>query len=210
MSATTDHGLLCPDGNEYAALVLAMQEDAQVVTANTTAQANALTTYNNRPWLLATSTSSTTTAQTLSEFTNPNSSLPGSIVPVGPTTGIVTRSGLGTFVTTGTPDPQGWYHVGGWATFQATGAVNTFTRRTLAVEWITTVNLVGVYDQAISTCYESNTGGDSLTVEGFFYADGIHQYTPQLVFAHRNSSSTMTVNTGAKMWITYLGSGVTP
>ena len=130
------------------------------------------------------------------------------IVLSGPTSGTVTRSGMDSFVSTNAVNPAGFYLVGGYVTYQATGAVNSFTRRTLCIQWQYVANLDSVYDQAIQTSYESNTAGDAMTVQGIFYADGIHKNFPRLLFAHRNTSSTMQVNAGAKMWIQYIGSGV--
>lgn len=208
MSQLTEHGLVCLDESEYAATALAMQVDAQAINAIANAQSTSLNTYNNRPWLLSTSTVATTGAQSTNEFVL-GSAFPGLTLSLSPTSGTVVRSGMSSFVTTGAINPAGWYQVGLFASFQATGAVNTFTRRTLCLQWQYFDGGTAVYDQAIETCYESNTGGDGMTVSGCFYADGAHKYFPTALFAHRNSSSTMTVNTGAKMWIVYLGSGVT-
>lgn len=205
MSTLTDHGLVCLTDEDYSAVPLAMQADATAVTEATASQSASLTAYNNRPWLLATSTVAVTGAQSLTEPSY-NTSFPGLTV-MTQTSGTVQQSGMASF-TSSVPEPAGWYHVGGFATFQATGAVNTFTRRLLAVQWFHIENLTNVYETAIQTCYESNTGGDAMTVQGMFYADGVNSYTATLYFAHRNSSSTMQVNTGAKLWITYLGSGV--
>lgn len=205
MSTVTDHGLICLGDEEYAAVALAMQADAQAVTDVTTADIAALDAYNNRPWLLATSTAAATIGQSTVEPTF-DTSFPGLAV-ISQTSGTVQQSGLSSFATNAV-ERAGWYHVGGFATFQATGAVNTFTRRLLAVQWFHAENGINFYEHAIQACYESNTGGDSMTVQGMFHADGAHSYTATLYFAHRNNSSTMQVNVGAKLWITYLGSGL--
>lgn len=207
MSETTEHGLVCLGPQEYAAAALAMQVDAQVITAVAAAQSSALTTYNNRPWLVATSTGNIVTAQNVTDPTYTDTGFPGAVVMTLTSGSTVQQSRLTQFNGSGVP-AAGWYHVGGFATFQATGAVNTFTRRILAVQWFHSENLDSIAENVIQNCYESNTGGDAATVQGMFYANGINDYTVTLYFAHRNSSSTMQVNSGAKMWVTYLGSGV--
>ena len=105
--------------------------------------------------------------------------------------------------------PRGWYLAGSTATFQATGAVNVSTTRTMGLTWNYQINGVNQWDQqAAHTIVESNTGGDSGTVAGMFFADGTRNYSLIASFNHHNTSSTMQVNAGARFWVTYIGSGL--
>lgn len=206
MTKTTDSGLICLTDKDYAAVALAeqcstAQVDASLLTLNT-----GLTAYNNRPWATAVTTASGTSNNTLADFvlgTQPSGGV--SIHSLAHSTAASGLSGLPTM----TLPPAGWYLAGATCTFQATGAVNANTRRDLILTWAYAVNGINQWNQqSVHSVYESNTGGDADTVTGMFFADGLRNYTLQATFIHKNTSSTMQVNTGARYWVQYLGTGL--
>jgi hypothetical protein len=198
--------LSCLDDDDYAAIPLSLQSNAVAIDAALTADQASFNAYNNSPWIQIISTTVSSAYASLNVDYTLGGQVPGFSAFSGAT--VNTAFGLSP-ASLNNVYPAGWWHVGGQATFQATGAVNTFTRRTLGVQLRHVERGISFYDVAIGTCYESNTGGDGISVSGLFFMDGVHTYFPDLIFAHRNTSSTMTVNAGARMWLTYLGSGVT-
>lgn len=211
MNLTGTHGLICLGADEYSAITLAERHNAVAIDAAVQASNSALSGYNNRPYVRASLSANTSSiSQSLSEWV-PGSSLPGLNIFDG-SFAITRISSPG--ITFASPLNvssvwrQGWWLVGGWITYQCVGAVTNLSRRTLGVQWRHSVNGVSQYEANLNTSYESNTGTDAMTVQGMFYADGIHSYNADLVFAHRNAGSSMIVNAGARLWMFYLGSGV--
>jgi len=206
MTKTTDSGLVCLTDKDYAAVALAEQCTSDAVDAALNELGLGLGVYNNRPWALAVTTASSTVNNTLADFV-PGAQPPGGLLVSSLAKSVVTSglSGLSLM----TLPPAGWYHVGATCTFQATGAVNANTRRDLILTWFSIVNGVNQYNQqSAHSFYESNTGGDAGQVTGLFYADGTRDYQVQFIFAHKNTSSTMQVNTGARFWVQYVGTGL--
>lgn len=208
MNPVGTHGQGCLGDDEYGAVALAMQCNRDAVDAALTADQAALDGYNNRPWLQAVSTSTVTQAQTLTEW------VPGDVFPgfqvmgaSGGATSTITSSGMAASLFT--QFTTGWWNIGGYASYQPTGAVTNFSRRVLAVQVGRTVLFNNEYETVLQTAYESNTGTDSMTCQGMFFLDSQYTYFVNLMFAHRNSGSTVQINTGARIWMNFLGSGVT-
>lgn len=204
-----DHGLTCLSGTDFAAIALLMQQNAEVIDGALQANLSSLQEYSNRPWAIATTTATTTVAQTTGEWPGTGFFSAISLLSNG-----YSQVGFGIDITSQTISPTlhpaGWYMMGGSATFQATGAVTANSRRDLAVEWAFPEGGITQYGEySISSVYESNTAGDSASVAGMFFADGTRNYFYDLTWSHRNAASTMTANAGARFWIVYFGSGVT-
>lgn len=211
MNPVGTHGQGCLGPEEYSAVALAMQCNRDAVDAALTTDQAALNTYNNRPWLLATSAAAVTQSQTLTEWTF-GTSWNGFQVFSLNTSGIsVVSSGmaLGSAALAVGNFPSGWWNIGGYCSYQPTGAVTNNTRRLMCIQVSHSVQFTNQFDTIVQTSFESNTGTDSMTANSMFFLDNAFSYSVILGFAHRNSGSTIQVNTGAKIWLTYLGSGVT-
>lgn len=207
MKPVGDHGLTCLDGADYSAIALNLQGNAKTDDSVLTQIQSTLEGYNDYPWFSLISTSSDTFAQFTSEWTG-SGSFPGSHFI---NTYTITSFGLGnpTFPQITPAVPAGWWYLGGTCTFQATGAITANSRRDLAIEWDSQPSGILTHEYSVSSVWESNTGGDSLTTVGMFYANGENTFFPDLVFNHKNAASTMTVNSGARLWGFYMGTGVT-
>lgn len=202
-----DHGLICLDGSDPAAIALIMQTDAETIDDTLTQVSDALTGYNNRGWALATTTSSYTLGQTAFDFVD-GQGLPGAPGLLGSSSESIQSFGISAPPFFSPALPAGWYLAGAYASFQATGAVTANSRRNLGLAWFSSTVGTDAYEYAINMVYESNTAGDAMTVTGMFYADGVTEYQLDGFFWHNNAASTMQVNAGAKVWIAAAGSGV--
>jgi hypothetical protein len=203
-----DHGLSCLDDFDPAAIPLSLQANAEAIDSTLAAIDSTLDGYNNRGWAVATTTSSYTISQTASDFVD-GDGLPGAPGILGSSAFTVQVFGLDTLPFFNSPVlPAGWYMAGAFASFQATGAVTANSRRNLGIEWFSTLTGVDQHDYAINMVYESNTAGDSMTVQGLFHADGTTSYNVDAFFWHNNAGSTMQVNSGAKVWVAYAGTGL--
>lgn len=209
MEPVGTHGQGCLGPEEYGAVALAMQHNRNAVDAALAGNLAAFDSYNNRPWFTVTSTVAVSQVQTPTEWT-PFTSWNGWTVVQNTTTGATinasaemaaARFNVGAFRT-------GWWSIGGYVSYQPTGAVTNNTRRLMCIQLNHSVQSVQVYDTIINTSFESNTGTDSMTVNDIFYLDNQFSYGVTLGFAHRNSGSSVQANVGAKIWATYLGSGV--
>lgn len=205
MTTTTTSGLICPDPNDYSAIPLAEQSSAAAIDTTLNSFNTSLTAYNNSPWAIAVTTTSSTVSNTIADFvlhTQPTGGL--SVHALAHTT---TASGLSGLPTMTLP-PAGWYLAGATLNFQSTGVANANTRRDIILTWSYSISGTSQWDQqSAHSYYESGVTPDSGSVTGLFYADGLRNYTLSVVFVHKNTSSTMQVNTGARYWVQYLGTG---
>lgn len=202
---TTEHGLLCPGPEEYAAIALLMQHDALAIEAALDSISDAFDTTLLRPVVLATTTA----------INGPNSTS-GEIV-FNMTSWSVTYTNFVPVPTTAAPSgiritiPRtGWYKYGAFANMVATGAVTAFSRRTLFAS--ATQNTVGssvVLSQIVWRTVDTNTAGEFLVASGgSFYARAGATIDVQAQWSHANAASTVQVNAGARIWCHYAGSGV--
>lgn len=190
MTSVGDHGLICLDGNNYAAVPLVLQTNAQAIDAALTeAQAN-LVAYGNRY-----------TARFVSTSPSVSGANSGNGLPDGSAATIVVSAFPGIL-------PQGWYGASASLSYQATGAVTAGTyRRSIIQIGFTASKVPPAFFQ--STTDESGTGtADSATVNGWFFADGISSVQVSLLFGHGNTGSTMSVPAGAVLTLRYLSSGL--
>lgn len=213
MRTVGDHGLVCPDGTDYSAIPLVLLEQAEAINEVLSADQAAFDNYNDRPWAIVSPTVGITIAQFTSEYTG-TGFYPGASL----LNGVLATNG---YRITGPPFiqpspatspnviPAGWYYAGGFVEAVETGAVTANSRRDLVLEWSWTENGVRSFDHAFSSSYATNVAAfnDNMSVDGFFYADGLRNYSCDLVFSHKNAASTMqTLN--ARAWIFYLGTGL--
>jgi hypothetical protein len=185
-----DHGLICLDGNDYSAVALGMQCNAGAINDSLTDTSATLTAYGNRYVARFVSTSTTTGGA--------NSGLG---LPDGTGALSVLSPGLGVL-------PQGWYSASGSMTYQATGAITASSyRRALIMVNFSTSAIPPSLFQVVTT--ESGTGTpDSLTVNAWFYSNGVTSTSIQLMFGHGNAASSVTVAVGAVLTLRFLSSGL--
>ena len=177
------------------------------VDASLTTDQTALNTYNNRPWLQATNSVNVIQSQTLVEWTFGTAWNGFQVMSTTSTFASIVSSGM-TGITAGA-FPTGWWNIGGYCSYQPTGAVTNFSRRLMCIQVSHSIQFNAVYDTIVQTSFESNTSPDSMTANGTFYLDNAFNYGVLLGFAHRNAGSSVQVNSGARIWLNYLGSGVT-
>lgn len=208
MNPVGTHGQGCLGPEEYSAVALAMQCNRDAVDAALTTDQTALNGYNNRPWVQMTSTAAVSQLQTLGEWV-PFTSWYGWTIMTNTTTGntVVGGGGQGNTFLAGN-FRTGWWNVGGYASYQPTGAVTANTRRQLILQISHSVQFNQVYDSVLNTSFESGTSPDAMTVNDMVYLDNQFNYGFVLGFAHRNSGSSIQVNVGARIWANYLGTGV--
>jgi hypothetical protein len=209
MTPVGTHGQGCLTDEEYGAIALAMHHNRDAVDAALTDDVTVFNSYNNRPWFLVTSTAAVSGAQTLTEWTA-GTSWNGFSVFSNSTAGVTISAAteIATAKFTAGAFRTGWWNIGGYCSYQPTGAVTNNTRRLMSIQLSHQVQLDNIYDTIVQTSFESNTGTDSMTANDIFYLDNQYLYTVTMGFSHRNSGSTVQVNTGAKIWAVYLGSGV--
>lgn len=205
MTKVFDDGFICLEDTDYAAIPLALQANAALTDTTLKTINNSLVAYNNRPWAQAITTANAVQVNSVDGFIR-GEPPPG--LQLQFTAATATTFGITGFPTMTLP-PRGWYLAGFTATFQATGAVTLNSMRTMGLSWAYAINGVNQWDQqAAHDIVESNTAGDSGTVAGMFFADGLRNYTLIPSFNHRNTGSTMQVNSGARYWVSYLGTGL--
>lgn len=206
------HGLSCPEGEDYAAVALNMQANASALNSALAAQAAQLDTYNNRPWFIWTSTAVVPVASNVNvlDFDTPTAGLfnGSTVLSTTTTLGAPTVSSFGVDPVTGFLK-VGWWLAGGYASYVASGAVTANSRRILGIQLASFQNNHFVYSSAVEASYESNTGGDAMTVMKKYYVNSSTIATrAALLFKHSNTGSNMNISVGAKLWMVYLGSGL--
>ena len=207
MNPVGTHGQGCLTDTEYSAVALAMQHNRDAVDAALTQIQTDLEGYNERPWMQLVSTATASGSQTSTEWT-PGAVWNGFTIMTNVTAAAtLTASGMTNTFTAG-GFLTGWWNIGGYASYQPTGAVTNNTRRLLCIQVNHLVQLNQVYDTIINTSFESNTGTDSMTVNDMFYLDNQYTYGITLGLSHRNTGSSIQANVGARIWANYLGTGV--
>lgn len=204
--ATANFQLPCLEDASPAAVALLMQTLALNIDATLTQQLAAFNAFLAAPTAIATSTLATSTASLNNPviIANLATQFANYTIPVNPF-GLTLAAGSLGFPNTVQPT---WYHVGGYARLQPTGAVTNNTLRQLIV----TVSSL-IVDPSGATklgqwedqSYETNTTGDFLTVDGVVKVPANSFTTADLSFAHGNSGSSVQAFAGALLWLTRLG-----
>jgi hypothetical protein len=190
MTSVGDRGLTCLDGSEYAAIALSMQANAETIDETLSQIQSDVTAYGSSFVFSFTSTSASVITD--------NS---GEQLPDGTVAQSLTTVPLGVVA-------QGWYSVAASMTYIPTGAVTASTYRR-GVLWQSSGNTGSypLYYQTVND--ETGTGtADSMTVNGWFYADGIKANSIRLLFGHGNTGSTISVSSGARLTIRFMTSGL--
>lgn len=208
MNPVGTHGQGCLTNEEYSAVALAMAHNRDAVDAALTADQAALDGYNNRPWMQLVSTAAVSQLQSLLEWTPFTSWYGWTIMNNTTAAATLTSSGMGNTFLVG-QFPTGWWNIGGYASYQPTGATTANSRRQLCIQVSHSVQFDQVFDTIINTSFDSATNPDSMTVNDIFYLDNQFNYGITLGFAHRNAASSIQANIGARIWANYLGTGVT-
>lgn len=203
MATTSDHGLLCPDDEEYGAQTLVIQHDALAADAALDGISDSFDSFYLRPSMLWTTTAPTNTSATalLTVFSQIGSF------------GLTYENSPGFVSTFGTFDVvrSGWYQFGNCANMTPSGGVTAASARLLratASRSSTTGNVI--LAQVLDLSFETNTGNGEwlITSGGTFYATTGQRIVIVSEVAHTNAASALTVAAGAKMWCYYIGSGV--
>jgi hypothetical protein len=203
-----EHGLLCLDGDDFAAFALAMECNAQALDAALTEQGDALDIALERPYLTWANSSPQVIFDDNSGGEIGPEDLVGTMLAPG---GSNTLASSGITVATG-GWPIGFYLIG--STINWTVATpNANTRRMLMTFAIDTINgqtsAVSTYrDLYVATDYEGTTGNNgALTSIGMLENVG-NLNSVRSFFTHRNTSSTINVAAGQwRGWAFYLGTG---
>lgn len=189
MSTIGNHGLSCLDDNNYAAIALSMQSNARAIDASLFQISTSLTAYGNRYV--------SKTVRTTTSTSGANSG-----------TGLPDGTAADDFIFGGGLLPQGWYAAALTFTYQETGAVTagSYRRGIILINGIET-KIPPTFYQSITVA--TNTGAaDSMTVNAWFYSDGILRTTVTGAFGHGNTGSTMTVAAGAILTVRFLDTGL--
>lgn len=205
MTTYTDHGLACLGDEDYAAIALAMQQDALATEASLDAVSDAFDTYYLRPYATAITTAPTGPVSSAGEtifgiggWSLSNTNMPGATAPVNVGLRLIMPA-------------TGWYSYQAYASMVAAGAVTAFSRRTLyarASRRIATVNTL--LDQVVWRTVDTNNAGEYLIADGnAFFAMAGWTIDIEALWSHANAASNVSVVTGSRLNCYFLGSGVT-
>lgn len=206
MTTYTDHGLVCPDSGDYAAIALAMQADAVATDTALDTISDQFDRAKLRPYALWISTTSGTYATNgeaeLTLFGN------WAVVQTNMTSSLLTPSISGAVQFN--PPLAGWYDFGVYETLSLVGAATANSRRTAFARAYSLLGSVQtLIGSSISRTYESSTGGEFLIASGArFYAQPGQNIVLLANLSHSNAASQVQYNVGCRIWCYYLGSGV--
>lgn len=205
MTTETDHGLVCLDGDDYAAIALAMQKDALATDAALDAVSDAFDTNYLRPVVLAATTGISGPNSTLGEIQFNLATLAIGYFNFTPAPTAASANSIRM-----TAPRTGWYSYGAFMNMAATGAVTAFSRRTIFVTASRIISgIATTLSQIRSGTVDTNTAGEFLIASGgTFYATAGTTVDVKPTWSHANAASTVQVNAGAKVWIHWTGSGV--
>lgn len=199
------HGLACLDEEDYAATALYMQDQGQAIEDALVDISTSLSSALLRPSVTAVTTT----------VSGPNSTAAEQIFSLTATWSLtyhnytVAPTIIGAGVRLTIPR-TGWYGYGTYGNLAATGVVTALSRRTLYAT--ATKESVGVSTQLSQAAFrtiDTNTGGEFLTASaGSFYATVGATVDVEGAWSHTNAASTVQVNTGAKLWCHFIGTGV--
>jgi len=208
MSTYTDHGLVCLDDEDYAAIALAMQTDALATDASLTSINNSFNTINSYPYAFFTTTAgSTVSSGGEQQFAQGAWSVTAS--RGFPIVSILTPL-IGS-VATVQATTTGWYEYGNYLNLTLAGAATAFSRREIfaSVYSLSGATAVRLDEIRWRTVENSVAGGEFLIASGgSFYATAGTTILPVARWSHANLASQVTSQPGALFWITYVGTGI--
>lgn len=206
-----DHGLYCPDPQDYAAYALYMQDVAERIDAALQEQLDGLDLFFNAPTIILTNSAAVNIPiipgfnGTLFDTVVFNNSTFMSLDPAG--TGVLVGSAAGAPVTV--PYLRGSYTIGTTVVMTATGAVTANSARVLvlaAQDFTQPVGSPAVFEGTDQTL-DTNTGGNfALLCTGQMFLQNISGVRVAAIAQHQNAASSVDVNAGtAFLWVTYNG-----
>lgn len=202
MTTVTDHGLICPDPADYAAIGLLMQADALAIDAALDGISDAFDTHYTHPYAIGYTTASTS-ASTLAEQ---NISINNwAVLNTNMTVSTAANSGLRLTVA-----KTGWYQFGLYVNLVAVGAITALSRRTIICEGLlNTSGSTALLDRAVWRTNETSTGGEFLVAGGGqFYATAGQTIDINSYFSHTNAASNVQATAPSRMWCHFMGSGI--
>lgn len=205
MTTLTDHGLVCLDGEDYAAVALALQADALAVEASLDAISDAFDGYLTRPTVLATTTAGVGPVASNGEAFSSVGTWAVSYVNFAPVPTTAANSGIRMTV-----PRTGLYAFGGFINLVASGAITALSRRTVAASASRVVSGVAtLLSQVVWRTVDTSTGGEFLTVTGgSFYATAGSVVDVRVLESHGNLASGINCPAGSRLWCHFIGSGV--
>lgn len=193
-----DHGLACLSDEDYAAIALYMQNQAQAIDTALDGISDSFDSVSLRPGVLMSSTANVAVASGVSGG-------------VGSSAVLYSNFTLASATSVSFTTPRsGWWQYGANVNMVATGAVtaNSLRRLTVSAVLSTTgppVTLSSTSDQS----FETNTAGEWLVCSGgTFYAAAGRTVSLGVVTLHANAASTVNNMAGARTWCFFTGSGV--
>lgn len=218
MQTIGNHGLECPDFDDYAAVALYMQKLAETIDQQLFDQFELLTAAINRPTIIATSSATVSEPQgTQFNFIDTvvfnNSSFlslsvatpipffadaPGSKINIG------SPAGAGTTI----PYDRGSYSTGSCTRMTSTGAVTAYSSRNSAIVIVDESLPVGssLITEIPDDTSDTNTGGnEAQNAKGTFELSRTSGVAAILTTTHANGVTNVNVLAGALFWVTYNG-----
>ena len=198
-----DHGLGCLSPEDYGATALHMANQAKIIDSTLKGISDQAAGFYLRPGFIATTTA----------VAGPNSSGGEQLFGVLGTWTLTYSNSTAAVITFGirvTVPQTGWYDYGCYGNLQAVGAVTALSRRTLyARATLQSVGVSTLLSQAVFRTIDTNTGGEYLVAsDASFYATAGQTVDVEAYWSHTNAASNVQVNTGARLWCHYAGSGV--
>lgn len=216
-----EHGLFCPDGEDYAAFALTMQCNAEATDAALTDINTSLGGYLARPWAMATLNG----AVVIDDAAGSGTIGPLGLVGAWIRFGAASAGPVPTYQNNNLPAysnsaptalmPRGVYLIGAQANWTV-GALTANSVRQLLVYGVTTqggvpspstdyVDLYRIQD------YQGDGGANgALNVVGFLDNTAGNVAYIESFFSHANTASDITIaNAQWRVWAEYLGSGLT-
>lgn len=209
MQTIGNHGLFCPDPQDYAAVALYMQALGEQIDAELAQQLTALEGFANRPTAILTNLANVnipalganSSVYTTFAFNNAPAMIQTQV------DGSITYMTLGSPAGTVNPVtyPSGGWRFGAIARMQATGVLDGFTTRTLRITITDDVlgsTIHGVQDNTYAT---SAGAPDAVNVVTTELLSGTHGVKVRATASHANNSSSVDVLAGGLFWATYEG-----
>ena len=198
-----NHGLGCLDDEDYAAIALYMQGQGLIIDTALSQISNSLDTFYLRPSVVAQTTG----------VAGPASSGGEQLFGLSGNWALTYSNFTPVTISSGvriTIPRTGWYTYGCYGNLQTTGAVTALSRRTLyARATRQTVGVSAQLSQAVFRTVDTNTGGEFLVASSAsFYATEETVVDIEGYWSHTNAASLVQVNSGARLWCHFDGSGI--
>lgn len=216
MQTIGNHGLHCPEFDDYAAVALYMQNLGTLIDEQLQEKLEALQGFMDRPTIIVTNSAPAVIADSViytqlwdtvlfnnSTFMNLDIGVSGSI-PGTPSNVIRIGSAAGAAIAI--PYLRGSYSMGAATIMAATGAVTLLSHRNLLVLSDDQSLAIDTFScSASDTTYETNTGGEAQNVKFSCELERTSGVIVEGFVWHGNTASTVAISAGALLWVTYNG-----